>query len=117
MVSLTDQEEASGVVSLLRLALEEKASRPRVVKKQDRHVRFSNVEIREYALVEGDHPYCPDGLALSLDWRYSPHTAVKNVMLEDAEKTGTSPLRRLGYMDRKRRLQRASISRSSDYWS
>ena len=81
------------------------------VEKQEKHVRFSNVEIREYALTVGDHPCCPDGLALSLDWGYSPQTTVKSVVLEDSEKQSSCspPLRRLGYMDRRMRLRRAAI--------
>ena len=97
-------QEKNAVVSLLRLSLEQK--KHDVVKKQDKHVRFSNIEIREYALVEGDHPYCVDGLALSLDWRYAPQTTVKNVLLEDKECAGKP--RRLGYVDRRMRLQQAS---------
>jgi len=107
MCSAPNQEE-SGVVSLLRLAMENKELHNGAMKKRDKHVRFSCVEIREYALVEGDHPYCEDGLALSLDWRYSPQTTVKNVLdVADDEKTSTPP-RRLGYLDRRMRLQQAS---------
>jgi hypothetical protein len=104
-----DKKEIHGAVSLLTLALEKKSTS---VEKREKHVRFSNVEIREYALTVGDHPYCPDGLALSLDWGYSPQTTVKSVVLEDTEKQNSlssPPLRRLGYMDRRMRLRRAAI--------
>ena len=70
-----------------------------------KQVRFSNVEIREYALVVGDHPFCSDGLALSLDWRHSPYTTVRNVLEEN--KPSVRP-KRLCYMDRKLRLQHVS---------
>jgi hypothetical protein len=92
------------VVSLLRLSLENKDKNyEQEVKTKKKHVRFSNVEIREYALVVGDHPYCVDGLALSLDWRYSADTTVREVI----EKAPSRP-QRLGYCQRRLRLQQAS---------
>ena len=95
----------SNVVSLLRLSLENKENcRVKAMK----HVRFSNVEIREYALVVGDHPYCLDGLALSLDWSYSINTTVKNVV-ENVKSSGRP--RRLDYFQRRLRLQQASSDR------
>jgi hypothetical protein len=37
---------------------------------EEKTVRFGKVEIREYKVIIGDHPFCKDGLALSLDWEY-----------------------------------------------
>mmetsp|Transcript_27606 Transcript_27606/g.40767 ORF Transcript_27606/g.40767 Transcript_27606/m.40767 type:complete len:212 (+) Transcript_27606:96-731(+) len=37
---------------------------------EDRIVRFGSVEIREYSTIQGDHPECKGGLALSLGWKY-----------------------------------------------
>jgi hypothetical protein len=39
---------------------------------ENKHVRFSTVEIREYDMIVGDHPCCSAGLPLSLDWKYNP---------------------------------------------
>jgi hypothetical protein len=39
--------------------------------KLHRRVRFSTIQIQEYALTVGDHPICRDGLAISLDWSHS----------------------------------------------
>lgn len=104
--SATNQRE--GVVSLLRLELEQQNNNDQdVLVKPKKHVRFSVVETREYALVVGDHPLCPDGLALSLDWRYSPETTVKNV-LDAQEKKGCGEPKRLGYSERRLRLKQAS---------
>lgn len=38
--------------------------------KEAKCVRFANVEVREYAVTIGDHPCCPTGCPLSLDWDY-----------------------------------------------
>lgn len=117
--------ESGGGVSLLSLVLENAQQDTPHNKKKKQHkkrVRFSNVEIREYSLTVGDHPMCEDGLALSLDWSYVPETTVKNIVDVEKEKessTGSdccssplsspsSPPKRLGYLDRKLRLQQAS---------
>ena len=68
--------------------------------KRERVVRFSTVEIREHDIVLGDHPFCNDGLALSLDWTYDPHTIVLDA---NARRTG-GEARRLSYVERKLRL-------------
>jgi len=46
-----------------------------------RVVRFSTVEVREYDMLLGDHPFCEDGLALTLDWTYHPE--IKLYSLQD----------------------------------
>lgn len=42
-------------------------------------VTFSNVEIREYARLLIDHPSCPDGLAIGIDWKYQETTKIVGV--------------------------------------
>jgi hypothetical protein len=41
------------------------------IKKQDRRVRFDTIQVREHAITLGDHPFCSDRLALTLDWKHS----------------------------------------------
>mmetsp|Transcript_38980 Transcript_38980/g.44470 ORF Transcript_38980/g.44470 Transcript_38980/m.44470 type:complete len:207 (-) Transcript_38980:123-743(-) len=40
-------------------------------------VRFGTIDVREYAVIQGDHPFCKDGLALSLDWQYRQLESVR----------------------------------------
>jgi hypothetical protein len=40
-----------------------------------KQVSWDRIQTREYALVVGDHPFCQDGLPMSLDWQYSERTA------------------------------------------
>jgi hypothetical protein len=43
----------------------------RIQFKNDRKtVSFASIEIRNYSIVFGDHPYCNDGLPLSLGWDF-----------------------------------------------
>jgi hypothetical protein len=37
---------------------------------EEKCVRFGTIDIREYKVINGDHPSCKDGLALTLDWEY-----------------------------------------------
>ena len=73
----------------------------------DQHrVRFSTVEVREYACMIGDHPNCdPEGgLALSLDWKFNPDTLIYNV--EDCDLYSFDfKIRRLSFLERKNRLK------------
>jgi hypothetical protein len=36
-----------------------------------KRVSWDSIQTREYALVVGDHPFCQDGLPVSLDWQFS----------------------------------------------
>lgn len=112
MCSSLPNEEKSGV-SLLSLQLEQEKQHATPRRKMPKNVRFSTVQIREYTLVVGDHPLCEGGLAMSLDWAYSPQITVKNVVDVEHEResmlaSSVSPPQRLGYMERKLRLQQAS---------
>jgi hypothetical protein len=46
-------------------------------------VRFGTIEVREYKVIKGDHPFCKGGLALSLDWEYN---TIGSIQIEDFEK-------------------------------
>jgi len=65
-----------------------------------KRVTFSTVEIREYNLQLGDHPFCEDGLPLTLDWDYNPETTFLDV---GQYESGLRP-RRLTYAERRLRL-------------
>lgn len=41
-----------------------------------RSVKFTDLHIREYRQVLGDHPCCSSGPPVSLGWDYSPHTSI-----------------------------------------
>lgn len=41
-----------------------------------RTVKFTDLHIREYRQVLGDHPCCSSGPPVSLGWDYSPHTSI-----------------------------------------
>mmetsp|Transcript_33497 Transcript_33497/g.50528 ORF Transcript_33497/g.50528 Transcript_33497/m.50528 type:complete len:220 (+) Transcript_33497:76-735(+) len=49
---------------------------------EEKMVRFGSVEIREYEVTQGDHPFCKDGLALTLDWKYR---RVASFLIEESE--------------------------------
>ena len=42
-----------------------------------KHVRFSHVEVREYAITAGNHPSCSSEPALTLDWKYATPTRIE----------------------------------------
>jgi hypothetical protein len=44
-------------------------------------VSFGSVEVREYGRLLVEHPHCPDGLALGLDWKHSRRNQVMHVDL------------------------------------
>lgn len=47
-----------------------------------KHVVFSNVHVREYAITVGDHPCCTTGCPLTLDWQYE---AARTIALDTYE--------------------------------
>mmetsp|Transcript_1555 Transcript_1555/g.2130 ORF Transcript_1555/g.2130 Transcript_1555/m.2130 type:complete len:198 (-) Transcript_1555:68-661(-) len=53
---------------------------------EEKTVRFGPVEIREYSVIQGDHPTCKGGLALSLGWKYQ---TMGNFEIEDLEDRGS----------------------------
>jgi hypothetical protein len=46
------------------------------------HIRFSTVEIREFAVTVGDHPHARDSCPITLDWQ---HAATYSMPLDDYE--------------------------------
>jgi len=71
------------------------------------HVRFDKVEIREHALILGEHPYCRDGLCLELDWKHSHQTRVVSINAFEYENWGRPPLRAKTISERQERLKKA----------
>lgn len=47
------------------------------------HVSFSTVDVREYAVTIGDHPYCSSGVPLALDWSVTTFHSVDLAAFED----------------------------------
>mmetsp|Transcript_54940 Transcript_54940/g.81771 ORF Transcript_54940/g.81771 Transcript_54940/m.81771 type:complete len:241 (+) Transcript_54940:137-859(+) len=75
-----------------------------------RSVRFSDVTVREYGMVIGDHPCCSYGPPVTLGWDYEENEAVS---LDDFECKRRRTLRQmiLSYYRRKDLLQLAGASR------
>merc|ERR1712032_778697 len=48
-------------------------------RRRNSKVNFSNILIREYDIVIGDHPCCTMGCPLSLGWEYSDRKAVTTI--------------------------------------
>jgi len=77
-----------------------------------KRVSWDRVHTREYALVVGDHPFCQDGLPVSLDWQFRDNlekTAAITPQLEMKERS-TSYIfpKRLSYEERRQRLHQVS---------
>jgi len=74
---------------------------------EQKKVHFGNLEMRNYAIVLGDHPDCSSGPPVSIGWEYSP---AETVSIDKYE--STKPRRRsmdqleLNYFVRKRMLRR-----------
>lgn len=90
-------------------------SKKRPLPKKKR-VSWDCIHIREYALVVGDHPYCQDGLPVSLDWQHADNTTViQRIALQQSlseRKHSYVFPRRLSYEERKERL--CSVSGLTD---
>jgi hypothetical protein len=105
-VSVGESEESSqGSVSSTSLDKAKGFQRPALRKK---HVSWSSIQTREYALVVGDHPLCQDGLPVSLDWQYrdsSPNSLVTKEAPKVSERKQSYVFpRRLSYEERRHRL-------------
>jgi hypothetical protein len=79
------------------------------IKKQDRRVRFDTIQVREHAITIGDHPFCSDHLALTLDWKHSEESVFNIDVYEHVKrhhaKNGRGHLVPLGFWRRRRWLQ------------
>lgn len=51
------------------------------LKAEPKRVSFGKVSIREHARLVIDHPFCPDGLGLGLDWKHGQRDTVMDVSL------------------------------------
>jgi hypothetical protein len=78
---------------------------------ENKHVRFSTVEIREYAVIVGDHPCCSAGLPLSLDWKYNPVPTIRQVKEFSGAKR---PPQKLSLLERMHLLK--NFHSSADLW-
>lgn len=69
-----------------------------------RRVSFTKVEVREYAVTVGDHPFCFDGLPITLDWEHTDEPILKDI--EDSRERCTSykAPKRLSFDERRDRL-------------
>jgi hypothetical protein len=77
--------------------------------KRKKRVSFHKAEIREYAVVVGDHPMCEDGLPISLDWKHTEEKVIDLATVHDFKSSRRfKSLRRLSYDDRVQRLQSVS---------
>jgi hypothetical protein len=81
-----------------------------------RHIRFSIVEIREFAVTVGDHPHARDSCPITLDW---PHAAPYSLTLDEYENkrffarksccsTSRKNLKRLSLEQRRQRVRETS---------
>lgn len=70
-----------------------------------KRVSFSNVEVREYSVTIGDHPFCRDGLPITLDWKFNEKSTVFPVPRESRKRNADGFPRRLDYQERLSRLQ------------
>lgn len=73
---------------------------------KNRRVRFDRVEIREHALVLGDHPFCQDGLSLELDWKHARKTKIVSIANMMEWQRGRPRLRSKTAEERQELLQR-----------
>lgn len=71
-----------------------------------KRVRWDMIQTREYSLVVGDHPFCQDGLPVSLDWQYHDScssSSIDSLPVSERKESYVFP-RRLSYEERRDRL-------------
>jgi hypothetical protein len=71
-----------------------------------KRVRWDIIQTREYSLVVGDHPFCQDGLPVSLDWQYHDScssSSIESRPVSERKESYVFP-RRLSYEERRDRL-------------
>jgi hypothetical protein len=83
---------------------------------EKKRVSWDRIHIREFALIVGDHPFCQDGLPVSLDWHHADNTepGKKITCLEPLSERRTSYTfpKRLSYEERRERI--CSVSGLTD---
>lgn len=77
-----------------------------------KRVSWDCIQTREFALVVGDHPFCQDGLPVSLDWQHADDTRpilriACQQSLSERKQSYVFP-RRLSYEERRQRLRNVS---------
>ena len=72
-------------------------------KKPKKTVSFGKVHVREHARMLVDHPSCPDGLSLGLDWMHGERVTIMDVDLFERshKRGGQGKARRLQSFERK----------------
>jgi hypothetical protein len=77
---------------------------------QKKRVSWDRIYKREYALVVGDHPFCQDGLPVSLDWQFNDACSdilEQAIKVSERKQSYIFP-RRLSYEERRERLNSVS---------
>jgi hypothetical protein len=71
-----------------------------------KRVSWDRIQTREYSLVVGDHPFCQDGLPVSLDWQYHDSCSSSSIVSRPVSERKESYVfpRRLSYEERRDRL-------------
>lgn len=79
--------------------------------RSERRVQFAKVQVREYALTLGDHPWCENGFPLSLDWKFAQQQDVNIDDYEHERLSGAESdrsARKLDVWERRNLLRRVS---------
>lgn len=71
---------------------------------RSRHVRFHSVELKEYAMTVGDHPFCKGYFPLTLDWCHAQPVEI-NINDYEASKTSKMEL----HLDVRERFERLTL--------
>ena len=84
-------------------------------------VSFGSVEVREHGRLLVEHPFCPDGLALGLDWEHSSKSQVMHIDLYERirrsqGRRSNEPLERLCTFDRKLLLMKVGGYKEKMLW-
>jgi hypothetical protein len=69
-----------------------------------RRVSFQHVEVREYSITVGDHPFCYDGLPLTLDWEHADSVEIRDIESSRERRGNYRAPRRLSFDERRDRL-------------
>ncbi|CAB9501443.1 affinity nitrate transporter 2 [Seminavis robusta] len=63
-------------------------------KKKKRVVHFESVQVREYNITIGDHPFCSKGAPITLDWEFSEGATLPLELYESSKKRSSRRRRR-----------------------
>ena len=81
-----------------------------------KRVRFSSVQVRQYAVCEGDHPHCH--LPMSLDWQHT-ETELRHIETYEGMKSlhknsKKHSFRRLSIYEREQRIRNVGSNFNGD---